>query len=85
MSFDLFRYWVTFESPPRYSPLGIGCGITAFDVSDAMALMHRCFPETEKLTVKSIRENIPVSDLDQFHVVPNMGNVAVRGIWFPQL
>jgi hypothetical protein len=83
MGLELVRYWVIFASPPKYSPLGLGCGVTAFDVADAMRLMHRCFPETSGLAVKSVTENVSVSDLDPCHILPNMGNAAARGVWFP--
>lgn len=28
-------------------------------------------------------EDVNVNDLDQSHVLPNMGNIVERGIWFP--
>jgi hypothetical protein len=30
-----------------------------------------------------IQEDVDVSKLDPKHVVPNIGSVTIRGIWFP--
>lgn len=33
--------------------------------------------------VLKVIENVAIPDLDQGHVVPNMGNIFKRGIWWP--
>jgi hypothetical protein len=33
--------------------------------------------------VVQVVENVDVSTLDQKHVLPNIGDVTVRGVWFP--
>jgi hypothetical protein len=58
--------------------------VTALNISDAIHLMHQSAPETQTLGVKSVRENIPVIDLDRFHVALNIGNIVARGVWFPK-
>ena len=35
--------------------------------------------------IKNVIENIQFKDLDQNHVVPNMGPITERGIWYPNL
>jgi len=41
------------------------------------------FREAQIPDLESVRENVDVSALDERHVLPNMGNVLVRGVWFP--
>jgi len=31
-----------------------------------------------------VLEDVDVRDLDQGHVVPNMGDPSTRGVWFPR-
>lgn len=82
---DLKRFWFSFEKLPSPSVVNIGCGVTAFDRTDAELLLRasvfkgRTFP-----TIIGCIENIDVSKLDPLHVLPNMGQVTVRGVWFPQ-
>ena len=35
------------------------------------------------IAIREIREVNDVAELDQGHVIPNMGNMLKRGIWFP--
>ena len=51
---------------------------------DAMEMMKEAiFSGDELPEVEYITENVDVSTLDAGHVLPNMGNPVVRGIWFP--
>jgi hypothetical protein len=80
----LKRFWFTFESSSIPSILNLGCGVTAYDLPDAQALLQRTvFPAYGDRCVKSITENIDISTLEEKHVRPNMGNPVVRGVWFP--
>lgn len=83
----LCRYWFTFEPEPgRTLPfgLGLGCGVTAHDRSDAEVLIsERVFRGSELPPVGMVVENVDVSTLDEGHVLPNIGDVTRRGIWFP--
>ncbi|MFD0325920.1 hypothetical protein [Lysobacter gummosus] len=64
--------------------MGIGCGVTAIDRDDAIALIFlHVFARHGKLEVKRIEENISVEAIEKEHVLPNMGNIAIRGVWFP--
>ena len=84
---SLHRYWFEFDtafSDPH--PIGtlLGCGITAYSQSDALLLLQeRVFGGNSPPPVKRVVENVDVSQLDQAHIRPNMGNPAERGIWYP--
>ena len=78
----LRKYWITFKNPPTYSPLQIGCGVTAFSSNDAEGILSKHLSNYQ-LQVEEIVEDVDVRDLDQDHVIPNMSDCTVRGIWFP--
>ena len=63
---------------------GLGYGVTAASQSEAETLLHTLgYPRNDELVL----EVIPVvrhADLDQNHVTPNAGPLAVRGVWFPK-
>jgi hypothetical protein len=70
----LESYWITTDG------LG-GVGISAHSEQDARTLFALAWPTGRKvLQVLPLRD---VSDLDPDHVVPNMGNLLRRGIWYP--
>ncbi|HXC53998.1 MAG TPA: hypothetical protein VNU97_01765 [Rhizomicrobium sp.] len=83
---NLRRYWFEFESLGQDTTaiLKLGCGVTAYDEKDATALIRdRIFSGAALPHVRKIVADIDVRSLDQDHVVPNMGSVVWRGIWFP--
>ena len=75
----LHRYW--FQTKEHY-----GFGVTAYTVEDAKALVDKAalYIGWSTETIKII-EDVDVRDLDQNHVVPNMGPPNLRGVWFPNL
>jgi hypothetical protein len=75
----LHRYW--FQTKEH-----LGFGVTAYSVEDAKALVDDAarYIGWSAETVKII-EDVDVRDLDQNHVVPNMGPPNFRGVWFPNL
>lgn len=77
------RYWITFKNPPRFSPLGLGCGVTAESEEAAIELIRHHVFKGDAFEVLNIIENVAIPELDQGHVVPNMGNFFMRGIWWP--
>jgi hypothetical protein len=80
---NLKRFWFTFRTSPKPTMLNLGCGITAYNYDDAMTLLReRVFVGAEP-DVVGYEEDVDVSKLDKNHVLPNMGSVVVRGIWFP--
>ena len=79
----LIPFWIL---PKREGFPHHGFGVTAFSLHDAVRIINelgyaREVPEDPgELT---ITENVRVSDLDQNHIVPNIGPIAVRGMWYP--
>jgi hypothetical protein len=81
----LKHFWFRFEKFEKPTPLNLGCGVTAYDHDDATNLLQeRVFAGKEPKKILECIENIDVSTLDKKHVLPNMGSIAIRGIWFPQ-
>jgi hypothetical protein len=79
------RFWFEFDGdvPP---PLRRGCGVTAFDYEDALALLRsHVFDGGEIPPIRNIIHDVDVSTLDQGHVLPNMGIVVDRDIWWPKI
>ena len=80
----LRRFWVKFEMLEIPTPINLGCGVTAYDIDDAKALIVAdLFNGKEVPKIIEIVEDVDVRKLEKNHVRPNMGNVAVRGIWYP--
>lgn len=73
-------YWYTFEPFDHPTPLNWGAGVTAHDDEDALHLLKEAFGDLPVATMAVLKS---VDELEQGHVRPNMGNVLVRGIWFP--
>ena len=74
----LHRYW--FDLPV----LG-GVGVTAYSLADAEFLARgACSSLGVLFNADGVVEDIDVRDLDQNHVIPNMGPVNLRGVWYPQ-
>jgi hypothetical protein len=81
----LHRYWFTFHDPPEASAFGLGCGVTAVDREDAERLLRGSWFAADGLPqIHDAIEDVDVHDLDAGHVVPNMGDPSVRGVWFPR-
>jgi hypothetical protein len=80
----LHRYWFKFDPPSCPMGFTLGCGVTAYSREDAEELLREhVFKDEEMPRVISVVEDVDVRTLDQNHVVPNMGVVSLRGIWFP--
>ncbi|MBN9256655.1 MULTISPECIES: hypothetical protein [unclassified Mesorhizobium] len=69
-------YWITISGH-------LGVGVTAQSEPDALLIFAIAFPSKEIIGIEIIKD---MNDLDQNHVVPNLGgaNWLKRGIWFPQ-
>ena len=85
----LHRYWIQFDDPKRLGHglglvLVLGCGVTAFDLDDAIALLERdVFKGPMPVRIASSIEDVDVRTLDPGHVIPNMLPPDRRGVWFP--
>ena len=81
------RYWFVFQilSAFGFPPgIGIGCGITAIDLDDAIKIMDRkIFFASNRPPFKKVIEDVDIRTLDQGHVIPNMQSPVERGVWFP--
>ena len=73
-------YWLTFESVPQPTALNIGAGVTARSDSDARRIANAAFAGGTIATVVVVED---AASLDERHVIPNMGNILIRGVWFP--
>lgn len=68
---------------PYWIPLPgkLGVGITAYSEADALSLFEMAFgTDTQHGVPMPVME---MAELDQGHVIPNMGNHLKRGIWYP--
>ena len=81
----LTRFWFKFEKLSSPSVVNLGCGVTAFSVADAEDLLRNSVFHGQRMPMIAAIEDIDVSELDSRHVLPNIGQVAQRGVWFPQI
>jgi hypothetical protein len=81
----LRRFWFSF-APNSELPIGVraGCGVTAFDLSDAQRILSKCVFGGDVPPAHAVIEDVDVSTLDPGHVLPNMVSPNSRGVWFPQ-
>lgn len=81
----LRRYWFRFEKFPKPSAINLGCGVSAYDYEDALVLLReRVFGGNGPPPIEQCIEDVEISTLEANHVLPNLGRVDIRGIWFPQ-
>jgi len=88
----LKRYWFVIYPEQRYGSLN--AGVTASSITEAKELLLKNFEKInyweplERLKEKAdleVIENIDVQLLDKELVIPNMGPVIFKGVWFPRL
>ena len=80
----LTRYWFEFEKIDRPTPANFGCGVTAYDYADAVSLLKQIVFEGEPLpAIIRVTPDVDVSKLENRHVLPNIGPVYRRGVWWP--
>jgi hypothetical protein len=73
-------YWIKFDPAEAVSPLNLGMGVTARDDADAVYLAQLVASERKIASVSLIED---INALDERHVRPSMGNIFVRGVWWP--
>jgi hypothetical protein len=73
----LIRFWFKTKG-------GLGIGVTAYSKADAEELIRttQLYVNTE---IVEVIEDIDIRELDQNHVIPNMGPPNFRGIWYPNI
>ena len=76
----LTSYWIELDCYLK------NIGVTAYSLDDAKTLIQeKAFPKQEFPRIIKVTENIQFKDLDQNHVVPNIGPMVIRGVWYPNL
>ena len=76
----LTAFWIV--TPNEHGPLRFG--VTAFSIDDAINIIKAWgyeLPDDRRLL--KIQEGITIAELDERHVVSNMGPIVNRGIWYP--
>ncbi len=64
----------------------LGFGITAFSEEDAKVLLTDAATTIGKdYEVLEIIPNVDIRTLDQNQVIPTMGSLNVRGVWYPRV
>ena len=72
----LTRFWFKTDR-------GLGYGVTAKSQADAEDLLKRHGYPLPTERVIAVTRGVSMSALDKDEVVPNVGPLAVRGVWFP--
>ena len=80
MRWNLRRFWFEFDTD---SPVIRACGVTAIDRDDALLILERQVFKGPVPPIRSERSDVDVSTLDAGHVLMNMGDPTLRGVWFP--
>ena len=78
----LETYWISF---PQDRNLPIGIGVTAYSEEDAFSLIQeQGFDQWYADAVEvCVTTGVTISDLDQSKIVPNIGPMQLRGVWYP--
>lgn len=84
----LTRYWIEFEDSLDHESFRMlfawGCGVTAFTYQHALQLLQdNVFAGHELPGVRHVIEDVKLDQLDQNHVIPNIGDVSILGVWWP--
>lgn len=88
----LKRYWFVINTDSRYGPGNVG--VTAYSQEEARSLLLESFTKmhfSELLEQMKTNNNIEIIEdidmqlLDKDHVMPNIGPVVFKGVWFPRL
>jgi hypothetical protein len=74
----LTRFWFIAADGDRLP----GIGVTAFSLDDAERLIDDEIT-LRGITLLSVIKDVDIRSLDQDHIVPNIGPVNFRGIWYP--
>ena len=74
----LSRYWFPVAGH-------IGIGVTAYSLDEARYLAKQTADELHWGEPGLPIEDVDIRDLDQGHVIPNMGPPNLHGVWYPML
>ena len=86
----LERFWIRFHGSYEefYSTGGFdkGFGVTAYNIDDAKIILQKEIFKGQSLPeINTVIAAVEYEQLEESHVKPNMGNIAVRGVWFPKM
>ncbi|HLG95244.1 MAG TPA: hypothetical protein VKX49_02905 [Bryobacteraceae bacterium] len=76
----LTAYWIK----PAEADHGLGYGVTAYSLEDAMSLLKEARITFNPATA-TVRENVQPEQMDAKHIAPNAGPTVWRGVWYPRL
>ena len=81
----LKKYWISFKKNTTPTVFNLGCGATASDRIDLQKVLDKSeiLSRYPNLSIDKIEQISKIDELESKHVLVNMGNPAVRGIWFP--
>lgn len=86
----LNRYWFIVFPGDRFGTRNFG--VTAYSKNEGKQLIFDTLKRYKlEYLAESIDDNTEVIEdidirlLDQLHVIPNMGVVVLKGVWFPNL
>jgi hypothetical protein len=63
---------------------GLGYGVTAASQDEAIQLLRLYGYPSPGAEITAVTPGVVFANLDQDHVAPNAGPLAVRGVWFPR-
>jgi hypothetical protein len=82
---NLHRFWFRFKAGNDSNTPRPGCGVTASNYDDALAILNETVFAGKRLPeIEHVIENVDISTLDQKHVIPNMEAPGWRGVWYPR-
>jgi hypothetical protein len=82
---ELHKFWFKFEPIPLPSAINVGCGVTAYDLNDALQMLRDyVFGHNGPPSIVQCIEDVEMREIEQNHAYPNIGDTERRGIWFPQ-
>jgi hypothetical protein len=76
----LIKYWLEFGEPTNH---GLGVGVTAYNIEDAASLVSKALFANGQVPAFRHRIIKSLDELEQDHVLPNIGLISFRGVWFP--
>lgn len=79
----LTRFWFQLQPFAEATPLNLGCGVTAESEEAALSMVRTRVFAGAPFEVEHTIADVDLATLDQGHIIPNMGNPIVRGVWFP--
>ncbi len=86
----LKQFWFIIYPQDKFGPRNIG--VSANTLIEAKSIVLETltkinYPNITQSQIENVEiiENVDIQSLDQNHVIPNMGVVVFKGVWFPNL